>query len=96
MPDAATAETFRTDDMALATVLVMHDHEYTTEATAKWDERKGRYGQQVIWCFPARNGLGELVSDYRDGTLEVEPREFVQALAAVRNAMFTALGRNGR
>lgn len=78
---------FITDDLALASFLHMEGHEFKIDVQ----------GRKAHFVFSPCDEIAGDVSDYRDGIVEVEPREYTQATAHVRRRMYTVLGiRNGR
>jgi len=72
---------YKTTDMALATVLTMNG--YTP--------RMGRVGREVeftIACDDVDGFMEQLVEDYIDGSCRVEPKRFVRELRAVRKDVY--------
>lgn len=81
-----SGDEYRTDDMALATVLRGQGFKYRLE-------RMGH--RRAVWAF-RYNGEGErlddLIDEYEDHSCKVEPRAFTRDLAEVRNELFKFLG----
>lgn len=79
-------ETFRTGDLALATTLRVHGHEHRGMELE---------GQNAVWVFDFTSGVRALVSQYHDGEVAVEPREYNKCLRKTRQQMFGFLKRHG-
>ena len=75
---------FRTDDMALATVLRGQGFTYRLE-------RLGH--RKAVWIFDdGGESLDDLIDEYEEHSCKVEPRAFTRDLAEVRNELFKFLG----
>lgn len=75
-------ESFKTDDMALATYLCLSGHKY---------QRMQRDGRKIHWVFARADGLADLVADYASGDATCEPRAFMLRVAEVRQEMYGVL-----
>lgn len=73
----------RTTDLALATTLRVHGHR-----PARLELNEARHG---VWVFDIVDGVRELAEDYRDGCLQVEPRDYNRALGRTRGELFDFL-----
>ena len=77
---------YRTDDLALATVIAMAGYSYKLK---KLTERK------AIWIFQVPASLEEdlemLLADYEEFAAEVEPRAFVLKWGEMRRELFAMI-----
>ncbi|MBS0550728.1 MAG: hypothetical protein JSR24_23475 [Proteobacteria bacterium] len=88
--DGTNAEKFRTNDLALATVLCMQGYD-TTRLVRKRQDR-----QEAEWEFDRDDRLDKVVIEYGAGTHQVEPRHFMANLQKVRKQLYGFLdGRQG-
>lgn len=72
-------EDFLTSDLALATTLNLEGIKHH-----RLVYKRGK----AFWCFIKSGVLVEVVADYQDGSMEVEPRGYNTMLAQVRNEMY--------
>lgn len=79
----ATAE-FRTDDMALATVLVMREFEIGQF------EKLSRNKVVFIFSFSdeRQDELDEILGDYDELSYKVEPKTFIKEVAKLRSRIY--------
>ena len=80
----------RTDDLALATTLVIHG--YQPRLTKQEANKRG-----AIWVFDEQDAedpefMEDIVHSYMDGACRVEPKRFALELRRVRNEMYQFLG----
>lgn len=77
--------TVKTDDMALATVLIIHGYNPVME----------RRGSKVIWVVRSddvEEDTEDLIHEYLAGGCLVEPVRFMREAAVVRDRMYKFLG----
>lgn len=86
---AVAGQVFRTDDLALATVLCMQGYDTSGLKTISPDSR------QAEWAFDRDDRLDKIVSDYNSGTHQVEPRQFMTTLKRVRKQLYHFLDNRG-
>ena len=79
---------FRTGDMALATVLVVHGY------TPMMERKNPPYEKSVQWIFQADEGLADIIKLYDCKQQLVEPLEFIRAQKKVREQLYEFLGTN--
>jgi len=80
---------FRTDDLALATVLSIEGYRLAMEKTLE---------TTVVWVVndeDADDDLASLVEEYLGNRYRVEPRAFVKELHVVRSRMYELLNFKG-
>lgn len=79
---------FKTNDMVLATLLIMEGLDYEHARTPRAPS-----GDECVWLFADMDANAHrLVRDFAQRRALVEPREFARCWADVRRNMFAFLG----
>jgi hypothetical protein len=77
--------TVKTDDMALATVLILNGYNPVME-------RRGRGVVWVVRCDDVEEDTEDLIHEYLAGGCLVEPVRFMREVGVVRDRMYKFLG----
>lgn len=77
---------YLTDDLALATTLRCEGFEPIGMVLE---------GEQGQWKFRRIDGFDEVIRDYHQDRVAIEPRQFVRTLTQTRRQLFDFLRRNG-
>jgi len=84
-------EAFRTDDMTLVAVLTLKRYKYRIEVVQGQNGRK-----RANWLYSPEDcqsdAFKEVMRDYLDSKIVVEPQIFVRTLSKVRGAMYQEIG----
>ena len=81
------ANTYRTRDLPLATSLIMKGHDLRDHEIIRG---------KCFWVFERSDDLLDLVDDFIEGRLEVDPTDFLQEVNRVKAAMYDALDASRR
>jgi Domain of unknown function (DUF5659) len=85
--ETTMTDVVRTTDLALATTLRVNGY-----LPSRLELNEARNG---VWVYESSDGLPELVKDYHDGLVEVEPRDYNRALGRTRGELFDFLRAQG-
>ena len=90
-PELEVDRTYKTHDMALASVISMGGHPFTLEM-----HRNGR----ALFVFCPKNGnevidMATIIARYDKGQARVEPTRFMREVRQVREKLYNFLDRNG-
>jgi hypothetical protein len=84
-----TEEVFRTGDLPLAAFLMMKGMRHMTMEVI---EDPATNKEEVEWVFSAGPRFHNLVTEYRSGEAEVEPKRYARAIRVARNELHRFLG----
>lgn len=80
MSSVSDTKVWRTDDMALATFLILEGHDVQD---IQWEL------ESCYFAFVNNDGLNALVSGFVSGSARVEPRNYNMAFGKLKRAMFS-------
>jgi hypothetical protein len=84
-----TEEVFRTGDLPLAAYLMMKGMRHMTMEII---EDPATNKEEVEWVFSAGPRFNALLTEFRSGEAEVEPRRYARAIRVARNELHRFLG----
>lgn len=84
-----TEEVFRTGDLPLAAYLMMKGMRHMTMEVI---EDPATNKEEVEWVFSAGPRFNALLTEFRSGEAEVEPRRYARAIRVARNELHRFLG----
>ncbi len=85
------SENYKTDDMALATVLRIRDVDMELELS-----EFARNGKRAVWVVAATPEVDDIIEEFKYEATRVEPKQFMIAVRSVREELYSFLGITGK